>query len=73
MMAAVDLCRPDGKAIDPGHRTGWKVYQAAVARGALLRPLGDTLYLFPPLTITTMDIDQLLAIVADSVDAVISG
>ena len=73
MMAAVDLCRPGGKAIDPGHRTGWKVYQAAVARGALLRPLGDTLYLFPPLTITTTDIDQLLAIVADSVDAVISG
>jgi len=73
MMAAVDLCHPDGRPRDPGHRTGWKVYQAAVARGALLRPLGDTLYLFPPLTIAAADIDRLLSIVGDSIDAVIGG
>jgi len=73
MMAAVDLRRPNGSAIDPTQRTGWKVFQAAMARGALLRPLGDTLYLFPPLTIADTDIDQLLTIVTDSIDAVIRG
>ena len=70
MMAAMELTATDGSALDPGLRTGWKVYQAAVARGALLRPLGDTLYLFPPLTISAAEIDRLLAIVADSVAAV---
>ena len=34
----------------PARRTGWHVYREAVRRGALLRPLGDTMYLFPPLT-----------------------
>ena len=37
----------DGQPLDPRRRTGWHVYREAVRRGALLRPLGDTMYLFP--------------------------
>lgn len=70
MMAAVDLRAPGGAPLDPQARTGYRVYQQAVARGALLRPLGDTLYLFPPLTISAQEIDQLVAVLAESLDAV---
>jgi adenosylmethionine-8-amino-7-oxononanoate aminotransferase len=71
MMAAMDLRTRHGAALDGGLRTGWKVYREAMARGALLRPLGDTIYLCPPLIIDDAENAHLLAIVADSVDAVL--
>ena len=73
MMAAVDLCAGDGSGtpLDPRLRTGYRVYREAVARGALLRPLGDTLYLFPPLTVTEDEIAEMAGILAASVDAVL--
>jgi adenosylmethionine-8-amino-7-oxononanoate aminotransferase len=70
MVAAVDIRDPDGRALDPGRRTGWHVYREAVRRGALLRPLGDTMYLFPPLTVAEADIDEMSVILRDSLDAV---
>ena len=51
--------------------TGYAVYREAVRRGALLRPIGDTMYLFPPLTVTPEEIDEMAAILADSLDAVV--
>jgi len=71
MVAAVELRGPDGRSLDPSHRTGYRVYREAVRRGALLRPLGDTLYLFPPLNTAAADIDQMMAVLTDSVDAVV--
>jgi adenosylmethionine-8-amino-7-oxononanoate aminotransferase len=73
MVAAVDLRAPGGALLDPAHRTGYRVYREAVARGALLRPIGDTLYLFPPLNTPAGDLDRMVAILADSVDAVLPG
>ncbi|HET6146233.1 MAG TPA: aminotransferase class III-fold pyridoxal phosphate-dependent enzyme [Polyangia bacterium] len=70
MMAAVDIRDADGHSLDARRRTGYRVYREAVRRGALLRPLGDTLYLFPPLTTPPEDIDEMAAIMADSLDAV---
>lgn len=66
MVAAVDL-----QGCDPAARTGWQVYRAAVARGALLRPLGDTLYLFPPLTAPWAELERMIGILLDSVAAVL--
>ena len=63
--------RADGAPLDPRRRTGWHVYREAVRRGALLRPLGDTMYLFPPLTTTDAEIDEMAAILGDSLDAVL--
>lgn len=40
-------------------RAGYSVYQAAVTLGALLRPLGNTIYWLPPLTITDKELDEL--------------
>ena len=65
------LLAPGGRPLEPRRRTGYAVYQEAVRRGALLRPLGDTMYLFPPLTATAVEIDEMIAILADAVDAVL--
>jgi adenosylmethionine---8-amino-7-oxononanoate aminotransferase len=70
MVAAVDIRDAEGGALDPRRRTGWHVYREAVRRGALLRPLGDTMYLFPPLTVTEAEIGEMTAILADSLDAI---
>lgn len=71
LVAAVDICAAEGTPLDPRRRTGYAVYREAVRRGALLRPIGDTMYLFPPLTATAAEIDQMAAILADSLDAVV--
>ena len=57
MMVAADL-----KAKDPKQRLGFAVFQTATQLGALLRPLGNTLYWLPPLTINIDEIDELKSI-----------
>lgn len=47
---------------DLPNRAGYKLYQEAVRLGALLRPLGNTIYWMPPLTITDEELLQLKAI-----------
>lgn len=66
MMAAVDVLSPGGGALPKASRTGWRIAQRAVARGALLRPLGDTLYLLPPLNTAPADLELMIGILADS-------
>jgi len=51
-------------------RAGYAVYQQAIQRGALLRPLGNTLYWFPPYTIDHKTLDDLRDITCDSILAV---
>jgi len=51
-------------------RSGLRVYHEALRRGAYLRPLGNVIYIAPPLNIADTDLDELLGIVADSVRAV---
>lgn len=45
---------------------GWRVYEEALKRGAYLRPLGDTVYVCPPLVISDSDLDDLLCILQES-------
>jgi adenosylmethionine-8-amino-7-oxononanoate aminotransferase len=66
MMAAVDLQAPGGGPLPAASRTGWRIFRRAVERGALLRPLGDTLYLLPPLNAAASDLERMVAILADS-------
>lgn len=49
---------------------GWRVYDEARRRGAYLRPLGDVVYVTPPLNIPMTDLERLLGIVEESVRAV---
>ncbi len=71
MVAAIDLARPDGSPLPASDRTGWRVCHEAVARGALLRPLGDTLYLLPPLNTSADDLGRLVVLLGQSLDAVL--
>ena len=66
MVGALDLEAPGGYLSG----VGWRVYDEARRRGAYLRPLGDVVYVAPPLNIPDDDLDQLLAIVRESVEAV---
>jgi adenosylmethionine-8-amino-7-oxononanoate aminotransferase len=65
MVAAADLATH----ADYSGSTGWRVYEEGLARGAYLRPLGDTVYLCPPLTIPDAELEELLGIFEASVRA----
>ena len=51
-------------------RVGQRVCQAARARGAILRPLGDVIVLMPPLSIAPDELERLLAITYASIVAI---
>lgn len=68
MMAAADLAQADGTPWPRERRMGLRVYRAAIRRGALLRNLGDTVYLLPPLIADDAVINDLLAITAAAID-----
>jgi adenosylmethionine-8-amino-7-oxononanoate aminotransferase len=67
-LGAVGACDLEGGGGYLGER-GWKVYEEARKRGAYLRPLGDTVYVCPPLTIAEGDLDELLGILEASISA----
>src|SRR5690606_28188476 len=62
MVAAVDL----GEGGYLGEK-GWKVAAHALELGAQIRPLGDTLYLVPPLNIPDEALHALLDILAEAI------
>ena len=61
-LVAADLITPDKK-----QRYGYQVYQAAIKAGALLRPLGNTIYWAPPLNIDVETIDILSCITQQAI------
>jgi adenosylmethionine-8-amino-7-oxononanoate aminotransferase len=50
-------------------RMGHRVTLEARRRGAIVRPLGDVLVLMPPLAITEHELERLVAITAEAIDA----
>jgi adenosylmethionine-8-amino-7-oxononanoate aminotransferase len=68
MVGALDLAGGSGYLA----RTGWRVYEEALRRGAYLRPLGNVVYVTPSLNIPDADLDELLAILRESVEAAAS-
>ncbi|HVY96812.1 MAG TPA: adenosylmethionine--8-amino-7-oxononanoate transaminase [Solirubrobacterales bacterium] len=63
-MVGIDL-----GAHDRSLRMGHQVTLAARERGAIVRPLGDTIVLVPPLSIGNEELTTLLDIVVDSIEA----
>jgi adenosylmethionine-8-amino-7-oxononanoate aminotransferase len=63
-MAGIDLGEHD-----PALRLGHRVTLAARERGAIVRPLGDTIVLMPPLAISKAELRRLVQIVAESITA----
>ncbi len=66
MVGALDLAGAAGYL----GGAGWAVYEEARRRGAYLRPLGNVVYVAPPLVISDPDLMLLLSIVRESVAAV---
>jgi adenosylmethionine-8-amino-7-oxononanoate aminotransferase len=71
MIAAVELVQDRaGKIPFPWQeRRGLAVYREALARGALLRPLGNVVYFMPPLSIREEELRRLLEIARESIVA----
>ncbi len=65
LMGGVELAPPAD-----GMRWGRQVSAAAVKRGVLLRPIGDTVILMPPLTVTSPEIHRIVTALSDSIDEV---
>jgi adenosylmethionine---8-amino-7-oxononanoate aminotransferase len=58
---------------DPALRLGHRVTLEARRRGAIIRPLGDTIVLMPPLSIGEAEIRRLVGITGESIAAALSG
>jgi adenosylmethionine---8-amino-7-oxononanoate aminotransferase len=67
MIGALDLAAGRGYL----GQLGWRVYDEARKRGAYVRPLGDVVYIAPPLNIPDDVLGRLLDVVRDSVRAAI--
>jgi adenosylmethionine-8-amino-7-oxononanoate aminotransferase len=72
MIGALELTPDKGAGLSYpiSERIGWQICRAALARGVWLRPLGDVLYVMPPLAISTDDLDKLMSVLAASIDTV---
>ncbi len=69
MIGALDLRQEAGYLGE----LGWRAYAEARRLGAYLRPLGDVVYIAPPLTIPDEDLEELIAIVRRSVVFALGG
>jgi adenosylmethionine---8-amino-7-oxononanoate aminotransferase len=57
------------EGFDPAERTGHKVTLEARKRGAIIRPLGDVIVLMPPLAIQDAELERLVAITHEAIEA----
>jgi adenosylmethionine-8-amino-7-oxononanoate transaminase len=68
MMAGIELVR--NKASKEPYpleeKIGWKVASHAREKGVFIRPLGNVVVIMPPLQISTVDLEQLLKVVRES-------
>jgi len=63
LMGGVELAPPDA-----GLRWGRRVSAAAVEQGVLLRPIGDTVILMPPLTVTSPELHRIVHALSNAID-----
>lgn len=74
MVGAVELVKDTvlKTPFDSNLRMGYRVYQKALERGLLLRPLGNVLYFMPPYCITEREIDSMVETASDCIQEVFS-
>jgi adenosylmethionine-8-amino-7-oxononanoate aminotransferase len=70
MIVAFELTKNGDKRapFDPGARVGLRAYRAALARGVLLRPLGDLLYWMPPYCVDEEALQQLARVTQAAIE-----
>ncbi|MEO5629639.1 MAG: adenosylmethionine--8-amino-7-oxononanoate transaminase [Thermomonas sp.] len=70
MIVAIELTRDGDRhtPFDPGLRIGLRAYRAALEKGVVLRPLGDTLYWMPPYCIDETQLRLLARVTAEVIE-----
>ena len=70
MILAIELMK-DVAARQPWpfeERRGLRIYRLALERGALIRPLGTTIYFMPPYVIQPDEIDALARVATEGIE-----
>ena len=62
MVSAIEL-----KGYDASERIGLRIYEYALSRGILLRPLGHIIYFMPPYIITYKEIDEMMEVAYEGI------
>jgi adenosylmethionine-8-amino-7-oxononanoate aminotransferase len=72
LIGALELAadRATGVPYPAEERMAWQVCRAALRRGVWIRPLGEVLYVMPPLSISLDELDFLMNTMEASIDAV---
>jgi adenosylmethionine-8-amino-7-oxononanoate aminotransferase len=72
LLAAMEITadKRTGTPYPAPERRAWQVCREALSRGVWIRPLGDTLYVAPPLSISFEEIDRLMCTLEESIEAV---
>jgi adenosylmethionine---8-amino-7-oxononanoate aminotransferase len=73
LMVGIELEGDDGEPFPPAARVGQRVCEAVRRRGVILRPLGNVIVLMPPLSITSAEIELLVATTAAAIREVTAG
>jgi adenosylmethionine---8-amino-7-oxononanoate aminotransferase len=70
MIVAFELARGGDRRtpFDPSLRIGLRAYRAAIARGVVLRPLGDVLYWMPPYCVDDAQLALLATVTREAID-----
>lgn len=66
MIAAVEL-----KGYDAKERIGLKIYEYALKKGVLIRPLGNVVYFMPPYVITPEELKKVFAVTRDAIKTIL--
>ena len=74
MMIGIELVRERSPKtpFDPSERIGHRVILEARRKGVVIRPLGDVIVLMPPLAMSIEDLERLVSVTSDAIDAVTS-
>jgi len=67
MVTAIEL-----QGYDVKERIGLRIYEYALSRGVLLRPLGNVIYFMPPYIITYEEIDKMIEVAYEGIERIIS-
>jgi adenosylmethionine-8-amino-7-oxononanoate aminotransferase len=71
LMVGIELVRDRARCApyDPALKMGTRVIRAARERGIILRPLGNVIILMPPLSIASDELERLVRVTAESIQA----
>ncbi len=72
LMGGIELSPPDHRGFETAGKVGPVAAAELTKRGVILRAIGDTIAVCPPMVITASEIDQLFAPVEEALDATLS-